>query len=265
MPVDVHADRGRWPAWLLWAAPAAAAAAAIMIWIAVPDSPPTQIAQIAQPTTDIPLEAPARVESFERAGSAPSAPQASKPGAPAPLAATPPVAAPAAAARANAVPSAAADEATAAPEDEAPEGQRASESPTITGEARLARKAEAHPPIEITSTDSSIRWRVSGLGTVAYTGDGGSTWEERAVGGASRVAAGASPSPSVCWLVGSQGTVLLTTDGVSWRLLPPPTALDLTAVQADDARTATVVAADSRRFRTIDAGQSWQEGPLQGF
>jgi photosystem II stability/assembly factor-like uncharacterized protein len=52
--------------------------------------------------------------------------------------------------------------------------------------------------------------------------------------------------------------VLLTTDGRQWRRLTFPVAADLTAVQATDARSATVTSVDGRRFRTADGGATWE-------
>jgi photosystem II stability/assembly factor-like uncharacterized protein len=59
-------------------------------------------------------------------------------------------------------------------------------------------------------------------------------------------------------VVGRSGTVLLTTDGRQWRRIVFPIATDLAAVQAVDARAATVTAADGRRFRTVDGGVTWE-------
>jgi len=70
--------------------------------------------------------------------------------------------------------------------------------------------------------------------------------------------AGASPSRLVCWLVGRAGTVLLSTDGRTWRGVPFPVMTDLVAVQATNAQTATITTADGRTFQTTDGGRSWK-------
>jgi len=70
--------------------------------------------------------------------------------------------------------------------------------------------------------------------------------------------AGAAPSANVCWLVGRAGAVILSTDGRAWRRLTFPEQIDLTAVTAVDARTATVTTADGRRFETADGGRTWR-------
>jgi hypothetical protein len=41
-------------------------------------------------------------------------------------------------------------------------------------------------------------------------------------------------------------------------LLPPPTADDLVAVRATDARRATIRTATGRAFVTIDGGATWR-------
>jgi photosystem II stability/assembly factor-like uncharacterized protein len=102
-----------------------------------------------------------------------------------------------------------------------------------------------------------------GFGSVEYSTNGGATWEPLPTGVSAQLTAGSSPSASVCWLVGRGGVVLLTTNGRSWQRLAPPDTADLAAVQATDARRATVTTADGRVFRTEDAGQTWIRVPLQ--
>ena len=70
---------------------------------------------------------------------------------------------------------------------------------------------------------------------------------------------------SVCWLVGRGGVVLLSTDGRNWRRVAFPEATDLSAVQATDARAASVSSADGRTFSTTDGGVTWVRRPLQEF
>jgi photosystem II stability/assembly factor-like uncharacterized protein len=101
-----------------------------------------------------------------------------------------------------------------------------------------------------------VQWRVNGA-LVERTTDGGSTW---AAGGSVPVGAitsGSAPSATVCWLVGREGTVLRTTDGINWQRVNFPEQVDLVAVGAVSAQTATVTAADGRVFATANGGQSW--------
>jgi photosystem II stability/assembly factor-like uncharacterized protein len=52
--------------------------------------------------------------------------------------------------------------------------------------------------------------------------------------------------------------VLVTTDGRSWERLSFPEVVDLVAIRATDDKTATVTAADGRRFTTTNRGQTWE-------
>ena len=118
-------------------------------------------------------------------------------------------------------------------------------------------------PVEITSPDPSVRWRIRGAASVEHTANGGTTWEAAPTGVDAVLTAGASPSPLVCWLIGRAGTVLLSTDGRTWRRVPFPEMTDLSTVQATDGQTATVTTTDGRTFRTTDGGRTWAR--VQGF
>jgi photosystem II stability/assembly factor-like uncharacterized protein len=58
---------------------------------------------------------------------------------------------------------------------------------------------------------------------------------------------------------------VLSIDGTTWQLRPFPEAVNLTAVRATDAKTATVTTSDSRQFSTTDGGATWSKLPLQEF
>jgi photosystem II stability/assembly factor-like uncharacterized protein len=62
----------------------------------------------------------------------------------------------------------------------------------------------------------------------------------------------------VAWFVGANGLVLRTTDGTTFTRLPAPVAADLAEVSAADARVATVITTDGRRFFTDDGGATWR-------
>jgi photosystem II stability/assembly factor-like uncharacterized protein len=88
--------------------------------------------------------------------------------------------------------------------------------------------------------------------------DGGANWQLQQTGATETLTAGASPSPSVCWLVGPRGTVLISTDGRSWRRTAFPEATPLISVSATDDKIATVTTADGRKFSTTDGGITWE-------
>ena len=91
--------------------------------------------------------------------------------------------------------------------------------------------------------------------------DAGATWQPQSPGVDAQFTAGASPQPSVCWLVGRGGIVLLSTDGQSWRRVPFPQAVDLVAVKASSASSASVTTTDGRVLATSDAGATWVQTP----
>jgi photosynthesis system II assembly factor YCF48-like protein len=126
----------------------------------------------------------------------------------------------------------------------------------------LARRLDAvRQPAAIISTDPRHRWLIAADGIVLHSIDGGSTWETQQTGASITLTAGASPSPSICWLVGPGGLVLLSTDSHSWRTLPFQEKVDLVSVRATDDKTATVTAAGGRSFSTTDRGVTWTAVP----
>lgn len=129
-----------------------------------------------------------------------------------------------------------------------------------------ARDAAAGP-LTIPSPDPDVRWRIAAQ-SVERSIDGGRTWRAQPTGTSTDLLAGSSPDGTVCWIVGREGVVLLSTDGESWRRLEAPDKnVDLIAVIARDGTVATVTAADGRTYRTIDAGRTWtlQENPAAPF
>jgi hypothetical protein len=119
---------------------------------------------------------------------------------------------------------------------------------------------------EIVSSNPASRWRITpDPAFVQHSADGGATWEMQRTTVTTTLAAGASPSPSVCWLAGSGGVVVLSTDARTWRRVSFSENADLVAVSATDASTATVTTADGRKFSTSDGGATWDRDPLQEF
>jgi hypothetical protein len=122
--------------------------------------------------------------------------------------------------------------------------------------AKLVRSLEASP-VTVREPGGAALWRVGAGGRVSRSVDGGVSWQPQVSDVAADLAAGSAPSPTVCWIVGAAGTVLLTTDGERWARRPFPEAVDLVAVSAPDARRAVVTTLDGRRFETLDGGATW--------
>jgi hypothetical protein len=105
--------------------------------------------------------------------------------------------------------------------------------------------------------DGRVRWRLGPGGRIWRSTDAGSTWHWQPTDVSANLVAGSAPSATTCWAVGTGGVVLLTVDGQRWTLLPFPLRVDLAAVQATNARIATITTRDGRRFETTDAGLTW--------
>jgi hypothetical protein len=110
--------------------------------------------------------------------------------------------------------------------------------------------------------NTTVLWRSADGGFVERSPDGGATWEGEPLPGTSgEIDAGSSPTPKICWLVGSGGTIFMTKDAANWKKITPPVQSDFSAVTAKDASNATVTAADGRQFQTTDAGKHWKAVP----
>jgi len=266
--------------------PLTAGAMAIAIWIARPEAPDRVAVQMDAPQPSV---APLPKESSPAPPSAPSArvaPQDSAatfvpPMTPQPLrdrASAPPTFG-AQSSAANRERAENKDEPTAGPRRDqelatpasgavgaAPAFRAPAAPPAAAAEAASPRSAvmadqallkHSVTSIEVLSPNPSIRWRIGASGSIERSGNGGATWTASSSGVTADLLAGAAPSPTVCWIVGRAGTVLLSADGLQWQRLAFPERADLTVVQATDAVNATVTAADNRKFRTADGGQTW--------
>jgi hypothetical protein len=113
-------------------------------------------------------------------------------------------------------------------------------------------------PSEIVSPNVKVRWRILTAGRVDRSIDGGMTWQTQSTGVPATLTAGTAPSPTICWLVGPAGIIVLSTDGRTWQRVPFPEAIDLTSIRASDEVNATVTTADGRTFVTTDGGKTWR-------
>lgn len=235
--------------WRWWLAPIAASAAAVTLWMVVPTEryaapPAAPAAEVAQaPSTGFANESPPP----ESRSAPPPPPVVARK--PAEDASRREVAADASAAIEKRVGETTSGEAAA----------RSRPSADATAPAAPAQSmAFQELSRVIASPDPAVRWRIQTAGAVDYTADGGRTWEHVSTGVTMEIVAGSSPSPDVCWLVGSGGLVLVTSNGRTFARVSAPVDADLTAVQASDARTAVVTAADGRAFATDDGGLTWR-------
>jgi hypothetical protein len=108
-----------------------------------------------------------------------------------------------------------------------------------------------------------------GAYVIERSSDAGRSWRRLTFGGPAaaalpRVTAGASPSPTICWWVGREGTVLLI-DGDTVRVIPFPETAPLVRVRARSGTEATVGTADGREFSTDDGGRIWTLDTPQRF
>lgn len=140
----------------------------------------------------------------------------------------------------------------------APEPASATRQRTAAGSGgaagAAARMASASPPA------TNTRWRIVGGTQVEQSVDAGVTWSALPIEPplATPLLAGGASSPTVCWLVGLEGVVLVTTDGRTFRRVSLPEAVALSGVTVTDGLRATVTAADGRRFSTTDGGLTWR-------
>ena len=125
----------------------------------------------------------------------------------------------------------------------------------------LQATAEHAATALIHTPDPRILWRIAEGGFVERTTDGGETWEGQLPDANAQLIAGAAPTSKICWLAGSGGIILLTTDASNWKTISPPAPVDFVAITAKGASSATVTAADGRKFTTTDGGKRWNPAP----
>jgi hypothetical protein len=286
IPTTPVAPRSQWSRALPWLVPTTAGALAVVIWFAIPtgDRPPVSLDQRQQAIESAPAAPTSQLPPAERPRDIARAPETVP-------AAAPPRATSEQLERKDARPSTMleAGNESARPKEEAAQARqetargraadasaeagraaRAAEAPTppvtlppapaagvVAGRLQASRVAEPEGVVVI-STDVAVRWRIVGDRSIQFSTNGGTAWETVLTTATGRLTAGASPAPPVCWLVGSDGQVLLTVDGRRFARKPFPEAIDLTGVLAKDALNATVTASDGRSFTTSNGGATWK-------
>ncbi len=114
--------------------------------------------------------------------------------------------------------------------------------------------------LTVRTPDSNVLWLVSNGGDVGRSEDGGATWKFTSLGLHGLFVSGSAPTAKICWLLGEHGAIFRTTDGKTWTAVPFPAAADdaeFEQIEAKDDLTATVTAADGRKFSTSDGGKTW--------
>jgi Putative zinc-finger len=109
-------------------------------------------------------------------------------------------------------------------------------------------------------------WRGELGGKIERSLDDGKTWVPQASPSNEDWLGGAAVSDSVCWLIGRHGAIARTMDGEHWQRVPSPPAAaapsgvlpDWVSVTAADGQSATITAADGRKFATADGGKTWR-------
>jgi hypothetical protein len=147
--------------------------------------------------------------------------------------------------------------------DQEPERFAERRAAGVMKSAVAADRLSVAPAAEIVSPDRNVRWRIVASNRVERSIDGGTTWQRQPTGTTADIASGVAPAPTVCWLVGRGGLVLVSTNGQTWQRASFPEVLDLTSVRASDGANATVTAADGRAFATTDGGQTWRAVPIR--
>ena len=132
--------------------------------------------------------------------------------------------------------------------------------PATDARVRVLGSGSAQTDLTLTNA-GTYQWRLrrGARTTVEFSDSRGRQWTTVDVPAdmLRSIAAGVAAGGRVCWLVGGRGMVLLTTDGVTFRRVPFPNALDLASVSAADAQRATVRAVDGGTFATADGGATW--------
>jgi hypothetical protein len=143
------------------------------------------------------------------------------------------------------------DSAKAKQERVATNGRQTQAEIVTTDEEQLSASFIVHTP------DKTVLWRIGNAGFIERSVDGGLTWNGILPKQNAHYNAGSAPKAKVCWLVGNDGIIVLTQDAANWQIIPPPMRTNFTAVAARDAWSATVTAADGRKFTTTNQGESW--------
>lgn len=142
--------------------------------------------------------------------------------------------------------------------DEKADAPKAAAPATVAHRAQESgMRALAPTASEVRAPRGDTRWRFAFGGLLFKSTDSGLSWDRQDSGTTADLLTGAAPSPTVCWIGGKGGTVILTADGERWQQRSLSEAVDIVRVEARDVLTAIVTTADGRRFSTADGGLNW--------
>ncbi len=143
-------------------------------------------------------------------------------------------------------------------------------SPDVRPSARNEQALAVFRPIQEYSSMlkvpfGSTLWRAGKGGIIERSTDAGKTWVSQVSPSQEDWLAGVGVSGTVCWLVGRNGSIARTVDGVLWERVAPPAQVagtdarlpDWIGITTRDAQSATITASDGRKFATADGGETW--------
>jgi hypothetical protein len=147
-----------------------------------------------------------------------------------------------------------------------PEVTEQSQTVVVTADAGAvlstsqAMLVEATPSRIIPVPGTKVIWKIEDDGRVRRTANLGDSWQPQNLGVNATMLSGSAPSEKVCWLVGTFGTVLVTTDaGAHWTKSSVPIASSVDRITAFDAQHAVVTLQSTNvQFETFDNGQTWR-------
>ena len=120
--------------------------------------------------------------------------------------------------------------------------------------------ADASMVRTVVSADGKRTWRLGPSGQLLLLDKASAGWQTQSSGVSVALTGGSAPTGNICWVVGREGTILLTVDGGEhWRKVASPIPGDIGGITATDGKHAVVWdTANHARYETSDAGVTWK-------